>query len=435
VKFLLYSAENITAMIFGLVGAAMVARVFGPENMGRLSLVQAISAILMFLATFGLDHFVVREFTKKPDDQELKGTLLVAQSFGWVLYLCSILLYFWLQGSISHEVYLIMNVAISTYFLRVLYLKLYLQAINDAKSITFSAIISRIAALVFLVVGTIYHFSYDVMVMYLPLQAAIQALIMWRGYRQTTMDQNGDVKVSFTRMRELITEAMPVMLATALYYGYSQADVLIVSHFMNMHDVGIYSAAMRLVPQVAFLGHITVITFYSNLNNYYQEDKNTFISYATKIAKIQILMAIIMALVTMALSPLIIWALYGDKFSESSVILAIGVWGWVFMFPAALFSRLLVLTKIARFELMKAFVVAPVSLGLNFLLIPHYGGIAAASVSVLTFFVGDFLVYALFKDTRFMFQIGCEALKQIILHPRVTIRESVALLISKAEAR
>ncbi|MBF4232969.1 flippase, partial [Vibrio anguillarum] len=32
-----YSVENITTIIFGLVSVVIVARIFGPENLGKLS--------------------------------------------------------------------------------------------------------------------------------------------------------------------------------------------------------------------------------------------------------------------------------------------------------------------------------------------------------------------------------------------------------------
>ena len=157
-KFILYSAENISAMLFGLVGAALVARVFGPDNMGRLSIVQAVSAIFMFLATLGLDHFIVRDFTVNKDDGELKGSLLVAQSIGWLMYVASLVIYFSMKGNLAQEVFLITSVAVSTYFLRVLFLKLYLQAVHDANTIAIAAVVSRIVALLFLVVGSFCHY-------------------------------------------------------------------------------------------------------------------------------------------------------------------------------------------------------------------------------------------------------------------------------------
>ncbi|MBF4348529.1 flippase, partial [Vibrio anguillarum] len=48
-----YSVENITTIIFGLVSVVIVARIFGPENLGKLSMIQAISSVTLFLVVLG----------------------------------------------------------------------------------------------------------------------------------------------------------------------------------------------------------------------------------------------------------------------------------------------------------------------------------------------------------------------------------------------
>jgi O-antigen/teichoic acid export membrane protein len=388
--------------------------------------VQAASAVFVAFATLGLDYFVVRDFAISRNDGELKGSILFAQSLGWVLYLASMVIFFNARGEFFHEIYLICSVAVSTYFLRVLFFKLYLQAVNDAYGIALSSVISRIAALLFLVAGTVAHFRYDLMVLYLPLQAIVQAAMMWGACRRTD-DSPETISVSKPRLRSLMGEAFPVLLSNLLFFGYSQADILIVSHFMSIRDVGIYSAAMRLVPQAIFLGHVTVLTFYGPLSDRFKHDHPAFLAYAANVAKMQFVIAFAMAATTSLGAPLLIGLLYGHKFDGSAGVLAIGVWGWLFSMPACLFSRLLVLTRLARYELIKVLIVAPLSLGLNFLLIPRYGFIAAACVSVVSSFITDFLIYGLFKDTRFIFHIALVALRSLFKSPVTSFKESVAM--------
>lgn len=425
-KFILYSAENISGVVFGLVGASMLARVFGPENLGRLSLVQAASAVFVAFATLGLDYFVMRDFAINRKDGELKGSILLAQSLGWLLYVASMVIFFYARGEFFHEIYLICSVAVSTYFLRVLFFKLYLQAVNDAYGIAVSSVVSRVAALLFLAAGTMAHLSYDLMVLYLPLQGMVQAAMMWRACRRADA-QPEKTAVSAPRLRNLLKEAFPVLLSNLLFFGYSQADILIVSHFMSIKDVGIYSAAMRLVPQAVFLGHVTVLTFYGQLSDRFKHDRVAFQAYAAKVAKMQFVIAFAMAAGVTLFAPLVITLLYGAKFDGSAEVLAIGVWGWLFALPACLFSRLLVLARVARYELIKVLIVAPLSLGLNVILIPRYGFIAAAWVSVLSSLVTDFLIYGVFKETRFIFRIALDALRSLFTSPVISFRESLAM--------
>ena len=430
-KFLLYATENISGLLFGIVGASMLARVFGPENLGRLSLVQSASAIFVAFATLGLDHFIMRDFARNKNDHELKGSVLFAQSVGWLLYAASLVIFFYARGEFFNEIYLITSVAVSTYFMRVLFFKLYLQAVNDAHGLAVSAVVSRIAALLFLVAGTALHISYDMMVMYLPIQAIVQAGMMYYAYSRSSTEK-GEVRVSSTRVRSIVSEALPVLFSSLLYFGYSQADILVVSHFMSITDVGIYSASMRLIPQAVFLGHVTVLTFYSVLSDKFEADPIGFRVLAVKVARIQFGLAILLAGAISLLAPIIIALFYGSKFKGSAEILSIGVWVWPFAFPACLLSRLLVLTRLARFELYKVMIIAPLSLGINILLIPRYGSSAAAWVAVLSSFLVDFLVYGLFRETRFLFGIAFDALRSLFMSPIVSFQESRALFAHKS---
>jgi O-antigen/teichoic acid export membrane protein len=225
----------------------------------------------------------------------------------------------------------------------------------------------------------------------------------------------------------MVTESLPVLLSSILFFGYSQADVLIVAHFMSTKDVGVYSAAMRLVPQAVFLGHVTVLTFYDVLSDKFSHDITLFTVYAVKIARIQFALAFSLAAMVSLLSPTVIRLLYGDKFDNGAGVLAIGVWVWLFALPACLFSRLLVMARLARFELIKMMIVAPFSLGLNILLIPRFGFLAAACIAVLSSFVTDFLIYGLFRQTRFIFSIAVQAVGSLLVSPVVSVKESLGL--------
>ena len=184
---------------------------------------------------------------------------------------------------------------------------------------------------------------------------------------------------------------------------------------------------MRLVPQAVFIGHITVMTFYGTINQLYLQDHAQFTAYATKIIRIQIAIGLLLSVVLCVLAPLVIWILYGEKYAGSAAILSIGVWGWVFMLPACLLTRLLILAKLSKYELLKAMIVAPISIGLNIVLIPQFGAMASACVFVVAFLLGDFLVYAFFKETRFLYQIWLKGFTSLVQSPIVSLKETIAL--------
>jgi len=68
---------------------------------------------------------------------------------------------------------------------------------------------------------------------------------------------------------------------------------------------------------------------------------------------------------------------------------------------------------------------------MNIFLIPRYGMTAGACVSVSTYFLSDFVIYGVFRETRFIFRIGVSALASLIRSPVLSFRETLELFSHK----
>jgi O-antigen/teichoic acid export membrane protein len=186
---------------------------------------------------------------------------------------------------------------------------------------------------------------------------------------------------------------------------------------MSEKDVGIYSAAAKLVAQLVFVGHIITMTFYLALSKKIDEKSDTTEAFTSGLITILFSIALVLAIFVSLFANDIVSLIYGSKFDGASDILQILAWKWLFIIPAALYTRLLVLKGLTRYEFIKSLIVAGLSLSLNYLLIPHYGLSGAAYISVFSYFVADFLIYALFKATRPMFTTGFNAVVGLFIHP------------------
>jgi len=419
-KALWYSVENITAIVFGLLSVVLVARLFGPENLGKLSLVQATSAMAMFVVVLGLDHIVVRDLARKPNDFEFISTVFITQLIGWCVYAIAVFTVLLLlnEHSLSMDIMLIfISVVLATYFNRATVIRYYFQAVNQPRIIAISALVSRISALLYLAYALLNDFNYEIVLFFLPIQAVVQFSVLFITYLK---EQRGHFvfKYNFIRAKKILNEALPLIGSAVLFPIFMQADILLISKLLSTTDVGIYSAATRLISQFVFLGHIITMTFYLALTRRIDRcspDKDKFIS---GVIKILFLFGFIMSMGTFIFSEWIIALLYGDKFIGAGDILAILAWNWVIVFPAALYSRLLVILGLAKYEFIKSVVVASLSLTLNFMLIPVMGITGAALVSVFSYFVADFAIYAFFPKTRPLFMLASKAILGLLFNPK-----------------
>lgn len=421
-----YAVENITTIAFGLISVIIVARIFGPENLGKLSMLQALSATAVFLVVLGFDHLIVRDIARKKDDYSLIFTAFVMQFIGWCCHVIVVFgaLYIIFDGDVALDIIVIcLAVLFAIYFSRANIFRLFFQAVNMPRKIAISALISRTLALIYLAFSLLLKFEYHWVVLFIPIQAFLQFLILLAQFISFA-----NVKYSvlflfdFSRAKSLLSEATPLIASSILFPIFMQADILLISSLLDERSVGIYSSASRIITQFVFLGHIITMTFYLTLSNKFYNHSEDTDEFIKGLILILILFGGLASFTVHLFSETIISLLYGEKFEGAGAVLAILSWNWIFIFPAALFSRLLILKGLAKFEFIKSAVVATFSLSANYFLIPIYGITGAAIVSVTSYLLADLLLYSLFKETRSMFLSAIQSINLILFRPKRAIK-------------
>jgi len=427
---LLYSTESISALLFSLVTIALIARHFGPEFVARYNVAQAVSAMLIVVATLGLDQFIIRDLARNPRDARFASSAQAGMLIGWLVYSGLTVGYFAWSGTLERDLVLVMSIVVYSLFLRVLFIKPYLQALNQPKAIALASVISRIVAVGYLVAGSLAGFSFNLMMLYLPVQAMVMFAVML-GQHPQWLSLMRLKALSLGHLMTSLREAWPVFLATGLYFFYSQSDVLMMSNLLDANTVGVYSAAIRLVPLAAFIGFSILAAFYTELERRLALGAAEFDQFVRSVLAVHFGAGLVLALGVTLSADLVIRTLYGARFAESAAVLKVACWAWVFMMPAALLSRLLIMLNLARYELIKMLLVAPVAVGLNYLAITRFGTRGAALMCVIAYLMVDLLVYAFFKPTRRLARLGLGALSDTLIHPVRTFNASLALLRSR----
>lgn len=424
---LLYSSESLSALLFSLVSIALIARHFGPQEMARYNVAQSVSTICVVVATLGLEQFVVREMARDPDNARFASSALAGMLLGWLAHLLIMVGYYAAVGNLQRDLTLVLCLAFASLFLRVFFVKPFLQATNDPQPIALAALASRVAAVAYLLIGRRADFSFNHMMLYLPLQAGSMLatmLLLRPRWMALIRPQRFDVACLLAHLRE----AWPVFVATGLYFFYSQSDILLMSNLLDARTVGVYAAAIRLVPLAAFIGYALLATFYKEMDRRLAHEPESFDAYVRAVLAVHFSAGLVLALGVTLVADWAIHLLYGPRFQESALVLKVACWAWLFMMPAALLSRLLVMLKLARYELIKMLAVAPAVVVLNYLAISHLGILGAAAMSVLAYMVVDLAVYALFSDTRRLARLAVGAITDVFTHPIQTTRRSLALL-------
>jgi PST family polysaccharide transporter len=385
-------AERGVRLVLGVVVGFFVARHLGPDRLGSLSYCTALVMLAGGVVSLGLDAVVKRELLQAPGrtaETLASGALLrfVAGLAGIaVLAACVV---GGLLGT-GEEPRLLMILGLTLLQPSLLVSDLWLQAHLQAKVTVWAqtaALAAGAALRVFLIVtdAPLAAFAWAV-----TAEAALVALGINLLARRTGLQFTwGSARLA--GMRRLLAESWPLMFAGLAIVLYMKIDEVMLRFLAGPAAVGLYSAATRLseiwyfipvalasslLPALLRSRERGAADYEVRLQHYY--DLNAAVGYALSIP------------VALA-APWIVHAAYGAPFAASAPIVAVHIWSSVFVFIGVARGQWLVNERLQIFYLVATLAGAVANIGLNFVLIPRWGGLGAAYATVVSYAVAAWL--------------------------------------------
>jgi len=181
----------------------------------------------------------------------------------------------------------------------------------------------------------------------------------------------------------LIT-AFPILLVESFVLFLQNTDVLVLSQYHPPSDIAQYYAALKTINLITFV-HFAVANAVANRFSAYEArgDKERLAAFIRQSVKWTFWPSLGAAILLLAMGKPLLW-LFGPEFTNAypvMFILAIGLVIKSMFGPAEYVLNMLGEQKLCAILL---FLTALINLGLNFLLIPHYGLIGAASATALS---------------------------------------------------
>ena len=375
--------ERAVRFVLGVVVGFIVARHLGPERLGILSYCVAIATLLSGIAGLGLDAVVKRDLLQARGDE---STLLASAAVLRLLAgIFSVLVVFIVARSANttEEQRLFTILAVTLFQPAWIVSDLWLQAHLRAKlSVIAQTLALALTAGVRLVLvmqdAPVSGFAWAMVV-----EAILTAVgIVWLA-RRAGLHFAWRAATTAT-MRRLFKEAWPLMFAGLAVTLYMKIDEVMLRHLAGAAAVGVYSAATRLTEIWYFfpiaLGASLLPAllrardrggqaYGERLQHYY--DVNAALAYALSLP------------ITLA-APWVIRLAYGPAFSASVPIVAVHIWSSVFVFIGVARGQWLVNEGLQRFYLFATLAGAALNIVLNLLFIPRWGGLGAASATVIS---------------------------------------------------
>lgn len=182
-------------------------------------------------------------------------------------------------------------------------------------------------------------------------------------------------------INKLFAESWPVGLALILNIIYFRIDVFILSNFRSAADVGVYGLAYQFFEASLAVPIFFANALYPSLIKVYREEAASFKSQITHWLKILIGVSTLLTLalfIVAAFIPLV----YSGQFQGSTQALRILAAGVPFFFATALLWHVLIILGKQKILIYVYLAGAIFNLLANLILIPIYGYLAAAVVTV-----------------------------------------------------
>jgi O-antigen/teichoic acid export membrane protein len=368
-------------LLLGAASITVLTRYLGPDDYGRFTLALMYMQLFGVLADIGLYTTVVREISKNPErTEEVAGNALTLRLLLSIVVICAgAALSLLLPYERDVRVAIVLAGGPLLFGMLTSSLVTVLQARLRMGRAVVGDVVGRAATLAVTVLVAALDLGF-----YAVMGAAATGAA-------TTLAVTGVLArrvspVSFRLERRvwqpLLIASVPLGLALAINEIYFRADTLIISIYQPYDEVGLYTLAYRILEFTLALGTILLTTVFPVLSEAVAHDEPRALRTIQTSTDIFVLLGIPLVAGGLIVAEPLIELVGGTDFRGAAeplrILLFAGALSWV----NAVFGFALIAKERQASTLWLNVSALVFNLGLNFLLVPKHGIVAAACVTV-----------------------------------------------------
>jgi len=409
-------SDQILRMGIGLVVVAWVARYLGPAQFGLMNYARSFVALFAALATMGLDNIVVRNIVRDPSCRdETLGTAFVLKFLGGVatlfLTLATILI---LRPDDSLTHWLVVIAGAATIFQAFDAIDFWFKSQVKSKYVVYAKngaflAVAAVKVLMILMKAPLIAFACAN-----ASEIALGGFGLVVAYRKSGLHVSA-WKSSVAQAKILMRDSWPLILTGVVTMIYMRIDQVMLGQMTNDHEVGIYSAAVRLAETWYFVAMAVSASVFPSVVEARALGDQRFYKRLQKFYNLMAIMGYAVAVPVTFLAGWVIRIFFGAAYVQAGPMLALLIWAGLFVNLGVARSSFLTTMNWTRIQFMTGFLGCIVNVALNFVLIPRYGGMGAVIATLVAYWFvahGSCFVY------RPMFKTG-GMLTRSLIYPRI----------------
>jgi len=413
------AAEKLLVMALGFIATVFVARYLGPGDFGVLAYATSLAALFGIAGHLGLEGLVVRELVKKPALRaETLGTTAVLKLCGVLVGYVALLVYAALyEGAGSAVFYLIAIAGAALLFMPLNIIDYWFNAFVQARYVS----LARAAGAFVFATGMLWLVveRADIVAFAVPyfLQAFVAAVVLLLLFRARSGMRLVDWRFDAAHAKELLSQGWVIYLASFFAVIYLKIDQVMLRWLTDPTEVGVYAVAARLSEVWYFIPTAIVASVFPRLIALREESEGRFNVRLQQVFDGLAALGMLIALMVTVLAPWLVPLIFGSDYAASTPILVIHTWASVFIFMRAALSRWILIENALYFSLLTQGLGALSNVGLNYMLIPFYGGKGAAWATLISYAIASFFAVAIYRRTRPVFWLMLKSLFAPVRYP------------------
>ncbi|AVH63015.1 O-unit flippase [Nostoc sp. 'Peltigera membranacea cyanobiont' 213] len=404
-------ADRILRMGASLVVGVWVARYLGVQQYGLFNYTLAFVSLFSPIFTLGLDDVVIRHIIRQSTNrEEILGTTFWLKLLGGtasVLFAVSTM--FFLGEHETLKISLVAILGMAGIFRATDTIDLWFQSQVQSK---YSVIARNIAFLLNTVIkivliltkASLLAFAWVTLAEFA--MSAIGLLIVYqvKGYSFWLW------RWSLSTAKTLLKESLPLIFSGFAIMIFMRIDQVMLGQMIGNSEVGIYSAAVRVSEIWYFIPGAIVSSVAPSIYAAKEKSESLYYQRIGQLLSLMTCISLGIALPMTFLSEKIIIVMFGSGYAEAGPILSVHIWTSFFVFMGLATSPWFIAEGLNHVSLGKTLFGAMLNIILNLFLIPKYGGLGAASATIISQAAATFICNAFDSRTQKIFKIQVRSL-------------------------
>lgn len=394
-------SEKILRMVVGLFVGVWVARYLGPEQFGLFSYAQSFVGLFAVIATLGLDGIVIRELVKDENRRdELICTAFWLKFIGAIIVLLVLLIAIQFTSNDNYTNKLIFIIASATILQAVNVVDMYFQARILSRYVVFANIISLFISSVIKIILILNEAS----LIAFAWAALFDSFVVACGYIYFYFRHSSfDIKnLTFNKSTaiSLLRDSWPLILSGIVITIYMKIDQVMIMEMMDAESVGQYAAAVRINEAWYFIPMAITSSLFPAIVNAKKVSSELYYQRLQKMYDFMVVFSIALTIPMFFLNSSIINILYGSQYNQSAGVLLILFCSTLSVSIGVSNGLWLLNENLQRINVINKTLGMLLNIILNLLLIPKFGIKGSAYATLISYFVTNYFILLLFKNTR-----------------------------------